>query len=113
MTSPAPKISVPEHSLIVRFLGPLVPLGFAAFGIWLLISGRYVYRPGRSTTELVLLAPDAYIAGAFFLFLAALIAALGVSGKKGRWLFWVGSVGSIASFVVEAGRQIAGVAAYG
>lgn len=102
-----------DRSLVVRFLGPLVPLGFAAFGIWLLISGRYVYRPGRGNAELVLLSPDAYIAGAFFIFLALLVAAIGMSGKKSWWLFSTGLAGSLICFSVEAWRQIAGLAVYG
>jgi hypothetical protein len=103
----------PEKSFVTRYLGPLLPLSFGTFGLWLLASGRYVYRPGRSTTELVLLPPDSYIAGGFFICLAALIAALGVSGKTKRWLFWFGAVGSALFFSVEAGRQLLGVAAYG
>lgn len=102
-----------NRSPVARFLGPLVPLGLATFGIWLLISGRYVYRPGRSNAELVLLAPDVYIAGAFFIFLALLVAAIGVSGKKSWGLFFTGLAGSLISFSVEAWRQIAGLAVYG
>lgn len=101
------------NSPIVRYLGPLLPLGFGGFGVWLLVSGRYVFRPGRSNSEIVLLAPDAYIAGGFFIFLAALITALGVSGQFGRWLFWVGSIGSAIFLAIEAGRQVLGVAVYG
>ena len=102
-----------KPSFVVRYLGPLVPVGFAVFGIWILISGNYVYRPGRTTTTLTLLPPDAQIAGIFFLSLASLIAALGVSGRKGRWLFWVGIVGSLATLIAEAARQLLGLAVYG
>jgi hypothetical protein len=103
----------PEKSIVIRYLGPLIPVGFGCFGLWLLVTGRYVFRPGRSTTELVLLPPDSYIAGGFFICLAVLIAALGVSGKAERWLFWFGAGGAALLFAVEAGRQFLGVAAYG
>lgn len=102
-----------EKSLVIRYLGPLVPLGFGGFGLWLLATGCYVYRPGRSNTEVVLLPPDAYIAGGFFICLAALITSLGVSGRFERWLFWLGAVGSALCFAAEAGRQLLGVATYG
>ena len=105
--------SLNDRSLLVRLFGPLLALGLAAFGIWLFISGRYVYRPGRSNAQLVLLSPDAYIAGAFFISLALLIAAIGISGKKSWWLFFTGLTGSLISFSVEAWRQIAGLAVYG
>lgn len=108
MSSPSP-----EKSFVIRYLGPLIPLGFGSFGLWLLVTGRYVFRPGRSTTELVLLSPDSYIAGGFFICLALLIATLGVSGKAERWLFWPGAVGAVLFFFIEAGRQLLGVAAYG
>ncbi len=108
-SSPAPK-----RTFVARFLGPLVPAGFAVFGGWLLISGRYAYRPSRgNSSEVVLLPPDTYIAGAFFIFLALLIAAIGTSGRKNRWLFVVGCVGAALSFAVEAWRQLSGVAVYG
>jgi hypothetical protein len=102
-----------QKSLVIRYLGPLIPLGFGGFGIWLLITGRYAFRPGRSTTEVVLVAPDAFIAGGFFISLAILISALGFSGKCGRVLFWVGSIGSVFCIVFEAIRQIFGMAVYG
>jgi len=102
-----------SRSLVVKFLGPLVPLGSAGFGVWLLFSGRYVYRPGRSNAVLVLLPPDVYIAGAFFIFLGLLVAAIGMSGKRSWWLFYVGLTGSLLGFSVEAWRQIAGLAVYG
>lgn len=104
----------PKRTFVARFVGPLVPLGFASFGIWLLVSGRYVYRSTRgSSNELVLLPPDAYIAGAFFIFLAVLITAIGTSGRKSRWLFIVGCVGAVMSFAIEAWRQLSGLAVYG
>lgn len=108
MSSPSP-----EKSFVIRYLGPLIPMGFCSFGFWLLATGRYVFRPSRSTTELVLLSPDSYIAGGFFICLAVLITALGVSGNAKRLLFWSGAAGAVLFFSVEAGRQLLGVAAYG
>jgi hypothetical protein len=106
-------MSSPKPSFVIRYLGPLVPLGFAAFGIWILISGSYIYRPGRTTSTVTLLPPDAQISGVFFLSIAALISALGVSGRNKRWLFWIGLVGSIGTLAIEGARQIAGIAVYG
>ncbi|MFN4352159.1 MAG: hypothetical protein ACK4F6_15255 [Hylemonella sp.] len=104
----------PKWTFVTRFLGPLVPAGFAGFGLWLLITGRYAYRLGRgSQNEVVLLPPDAYIAGAFFIFLAVLVAAIGMSGRRSWWFFLVGCVGAILSFAFEAWRQLSGVAVYG
>jgi hypothetical protein len=106
--------SAGERSFVVRFLGPLVPIGFVSFGFWLLFSGRYVYRPTRgSSQEVVLLAPDAYLAGIFFISLAVLTTAIGTSGKKSWWFFAIGLAGAILSFSVTAWRQISGTAIYG
>lgn len=104
----------PKRTFVARFLGPLVPVGVAVYGTWLLISGQYVYRSSRgSSNEIVLLPPDAYIAGSFFIFLAVLISAIGASGKKSWWLFVVGCAGAVLSFALEAWRQLAGIAVYG
>lgn len=105
--------TVQKNSFVVRFLGPLIPIGLASFGVWLLISGRYAFRPGRSHTVLVLLAPDAYLIGIFFLFLAALLVAFGVTGRKEKWFFWVGTIGSAVTIAIESARQLLGLAAYG
>jgi hypothetical protein len=43
-----------KKSFVIKYLGPMIPLGFAGFGIWLLITGQYVFRPGRNPTEVVL-----------------------------------------------------------
>jgi hypothetical protein len=103
-----------ERSFVVRFLGPLVPIGFASFGLWLFFSGRYVYRPSRgSSRQVVLMGPDAYLAGVFFISLAVLVTAIGTSGKKSWWLFAIGLVGAVLSFSVSAWRQISGIAIYG
>lgn len=105
--------SVQKKSIVERFLGPLIPIGLASFGVWLLVSGRYVFRPGRSNGELVLLAPDAHLIGVFFLFLAALLVAFGVGGRKEKWFFWVGALGSTVTIVIESTRQLLGLAVYG
>jgi len=106
--------SAGERSFVGRFLGPLVPIGFAAFGFWLFFSGRYVYRPTRgSSQQVILLAPDAYLAGVFFISLAVLVTAIGTSGKKSWWFFAIGLAGAVLSFSVVAWRQISGVAVYG
>ena len=103
-----------KRSFVVRFLGPLVPIGFASFGFWLFFSGRYVYRPTRgSSQQVVLLAPDAYLAGIFFISLAVLVTAIGTSGKKSWWFFAIGLAGAVLSFSVSAWRQISGIAIYG
>lgn len=57
----------PSTSPLIQYLGPLLPLGCGGFCVWLLVSGRYVYRPGRSNSELIPLAPDAYLAAGFFI----------------------------------------------
>lgn len=98
----------PSTSPLIQYLGPLLPLGCGGFGVWLLVSGRYVYRPGRSNSELIPLAPDAYLAAGFFISLAVLIAALGITGQLGRWLFWGGSIGSTVFLAIEAGLQLLG-----
>ncbi len=103
-----------ERSFFGRFLGPLLPIAFALFGFWLFFSGRYVYRPTRgSSHEVILLAPDAYWAGVFFISLAVLVAAIGASGKKSWWCFAIGLAGAVLSFAVVAWRQVSGVAVYG
>lgn len=103
-----------ERSFVVRFVGPLVPIGFASFGFWLFFSGRYVYRSTRgSTQQVILLGPDAYFAGVFFISLAVLVAAIGISGKKSWWFFAIGLAGAVLSFSVAAWRQISGIAIYG
>jgi hypothetical protein len=100
-------------SFVGRYLGPLVPLALAAFGIWILISGHYSFRPGRSTTTVTLLPPDSQFAALFFLSLAVLLAAFGAKGQMERWLFWVGLVGSVTAIVTVGARQIIGAASYG
>jgi hypothetical protein len=102
-----------ESSLIARFFWPLIPIGVACFGVWILISGRYIYRPGRSHTVFELIAPDAYLIGVFYLFLAALLSAFGVTGRKEKWFFWVGVIGSATTIAIESARQLLGLAAYG
>ena len=77
-----------KKSFVIRYLGPLVPLGLAACGVWVLLSGTYTYRPGRTGSTVTLLPPDSYLAGLFFISLGVLITAFGVSGRKERWFFW-------------------------
>lgn len=102
-----------KESFVIRYLGPLLPLGFAAFGVWILVSGAYVFRSGRSSQIYTLLPPDSYLAALFFISLGVFIAAFGASGRVERWLFWCGLVGSVAACVIGGGRQLLGVAVYG
>ncbi|HEY3049792.1 MAG TPA: hypothetical protein VGJ72_20290 [Polaromonas sp.] len=108
---PIPKTQ--KNSFVLHYLGPLVPLGFAVFGVWILISGRYAYRPGRSAQVLVLLPPDSQFAALFFISLACVIAAFGFSGLKERWLFWGGLAGCVGALLIEGVRQLLGLAVYG
>lgn len=100
-------------SRIVRTLGALVPPGLAAHGLWILFTGSASYRPGRGDRTRTLLPPDAWLAGLFFVFLAMLVASLGMSGRKEAWLFRVGLGGSLFCLVTEGARQLLGIAAYG
>lgn len=102
-----------KPSFISRYLGPLLPLGFAGVGVWILMSGRYVYRPGRSGGVLVLLPPDSLFAALFFISLSCVIAAFGFSGLKERWLFWGGLAGCVCALLIEGTRQLLGLAVYG
>ena len=102
-----------KKSFVIRYLGPLVPLGFAACGVWVLLSGTYTYRPGRTGSTVTLLPPDSYLAGLFFISLGVLITAFGVSGRKERWFFWGGLSGALLSLIVEGARQILRMAVYG
>jgi hypothetical protein len=102
-----------KSSFISRYLGPLLPLSFAAVGVWILVSGRYVYRPGRSGGVLVLHPPDSLFAALFFISLSCVIAAFGFSGPKERWLFWGGLSGCVCALLVEGTRQLWGLAVYG
>ncbi|MCR6477243.1 hypothetical protein NU688_13870 [Variovorax sp. ZS18.2.2] len=102
-----------KKSFVIRYLGPLVPLGFAAVGVWILLSGAYTYRPGRTSSTVTLLPPDSHLAGLFFISLGVLIAAFGVSGRRERWFFWGGLSGALLSLVVEGTRQILRMAVYG
>jgi hypothetical protein len=102
-----------KPSIVSRYLGTLLTLSFAGVGIWILISGRYVYRPGRSGGILVLLPPDSYFAALFFFSLSCVIAAFGFSGLKERYLFWVGLAGCIAALLIEGTRQLLRLAVYG
>ena len=96
-----------------RYLGPLVPLGFAAFGLWILVSGSYTFRPGRSDTTLTLLPPDSQFAALFFISLAVLLSAFGAKGRMERWLFRTGLGGCLLAIAFVGVRQILRVASYG
>ncbi|SEK66897.1 hypothetical protein SAMN05518845_102329 [Variovorax sp. YR750] len=96
----------------MRYLAPLLPLGSALFGIWVLLSGSYTYRPGRNSQTVTLLPPDSQLMGLFFLSLAVLISAFGVSGRRKRWLFRGGLAGALLSLTAEGFRQLAGLAVY-
>ncbi len=102
-----------KPSFVSRYLGPLLPLSFAAVGVWILISGRYVYRPGRSGGILALLPPDSFFAALFFISLSCVIAAFGFSGRKEWWLFWGGLTGCVGALLIEGARQLLGLAVYG
>ena len=108
-----PDQPVKKPSSISRYLGSLLVLSFAAIGVWILISGRYDYRPGRSNGVLALLPPDSYFAALFFISLSCVIAAFGFSGRKERWLFRGGLAGCIAALLIEGTRQLSGLAIYG
>jgi len=90
-----------------------LPLGLAAVGVWILVSGRYVYRPGRSAKVLTLLPPDSLFAALFFISLSCVIAAFGFSGSKERWLFWGGLTGCLCALLIEGTRQFWGLTVYG
>ncbi|SEJ43790.1 hypothetical protein SAMN05444746_10238 [Variovorax sp. OK212] len=101
-----------ESGWITRYIAPLLPVGLAAYGLWILLTGRATYRPGRGSSTVTLLAPDACLAGLFFVFLALLVTALGTSGRMEKWLFRVGLCGSLCCLVVEGARQLMGLAVY-
>lgn len=103
----------PKPSFVIRYLGPLVPLGFALFGAWILFSGSYVYRGGRSSTVTTLLPPDSWLAAVFFFSLAILLVAFGLQRRAQCIAFWIGLVGCVVAIAVVGFRQIAGLAAFG
>jgi len=107
------KPAASRGKFVIRYLGPLIPLGLAANGIWILLSGYYTYRPGKGNWTLTLLPPDSHLAGLFFIFLGVLVASLGVSGRKERWLFWSGLAGALLSLIIEGLRQILRLAVHG
>ncbi|WP_395318271.1 hypothetical protein [Variovorax sp. UC74_104] len=108
------KATAGEHkpSFVIRYLGPLLPIGSALFGIWILFSGSYTYRPGRGSQTITLLPPDSQLMGLFFLSLAVLVSALGASGRRERWLFWGGLTGAVVFLVAEGLRQLLKLAVY-
>jgi hypothetical protein len=103
----------PKSSFVIRYLGPLVPMGFAAFGSWILFSGSYSFRPGRSNQVVTLLPPDSWLAAVFFLSLAALLVAFGLQGRAERSVFWIGLIGCLVAIAAVGFRQIAGFAVIG
>jgi hypothetical protein len=101
----------PKSSFVIRYLGPLVPLGFAVLGAWILFSGSYTYRPVRySSTVVTLLPPDSWLAAVFFFSLASLLIAFGLQGRAERITFGIGLVGCIAAIAAVGFRQITGLA---
>jgi hypothetical protein len=105
-------VSEGKRSFVVRYLGPLLPLSLAAYGIWVLFSGEYTYRPGRASGTVTLLAPDAQLMGLFQVFLAVLVTAFGVSGRKEWWCFRVGLAGAVLCLVIEGARQLMRIAVH-
>jgi hypothetical protein len=104
----------PKPSFVVRYLGPLMPLGFAVFGAWILFSGSYTYRPVRHSSAVVtLLPPDSWLAAIFFFSLASLLVAFGLQGRVERITFCIGLIGCVAAISVVGFRQIAGLAMLG
>ncbi|KIQ28193.1 hypothetical protein RT97_20965 [Variovorax paradoxus] len=87
-------------------------MSLAAYGIWVLFSGEYTYRPGRGNGTVTLLALDARLMGLFQLFLAVLVTALGVSGRKAWWCFRIGLAGAVLCLVVEGARQLMRIAVH-
>ena len=96
-------------SFISRFLGPLLPLSFALYGIWILVTGSYSYRPGRSTRSITLLPPDSWFAAWFFFSLSVLLVAFGLEGRSQRVTFWTGLASCLIAIAVVGSRQILGL----
>lgn len=90
-----------------------MPLGLALFGAWILFSGSYDYRAGRSSTVTTLLPPDSWLAAVFFFSLAILLVAFGLQRRAQCITFWIGLVGCVVAIAVVGFRQIVGLAVFG
>jgi cell division protein FtsW (lipid II flippase) len=102
-----------KQSFITRYLGPTIPWVLALFGLWILYSGSYAFRPTRSLSREVLLPPDSWGAAIFFIFLGLVLAAFDLKGRSERYAFWIGLVGCIGAVVFVGYRQITGTAVHG
>ena len=101
-----------KPSFITRYLGPLLPLSFSLFGLWILVTGSYTYRPGRTNKFLTLHPPDSWFAALFFFSLGILFVAFGLEGRAQRATFWIGLAGCLVAIAVVGFRQITGLAAF-